>query len=71
MKEGATLVLAMRREESVRWKIIFCAIIIVWKLYDEINYFVDNSGWFHPSMGWIPGADSSAEQDCWIPWECV
>jgi len=36
MKEGATVVLAMRREESIRWKIIFIASIIVWRVYDEI-----------------------------------
>jgi len=38
MKEGATVVLAMRREESVEWKIIFFASIIVWRLYDEIIF---------------------------------
>ena len=36
MKEGETVVLAMRGEESVKWKIIFYADIIVWRLYNEI-----------------------------------
>jgi hypothetical protein len=34
-KEGMTVILAVRREESVKRKIIFYA-SIVWRLYDEI-----------------------------------